>query len=143
MTTGIDTTNQDMAQRIGNPVVYNMPAGASYGTGNKTYTAADVVGGIIVHDGTGGATGTLPTAALMVAGLSMFGSGARIGDTVYCLIINGANASGTVTLAAGTGGGFDTNQGGGSRIIAFGSSKTILVRMTNVTAGSEAYVVYS
>lgn len=140
--TGIDETGRDMAERVGNPVIYNMPANASY-TGAQTYLASDLIGGIIVHDGSGGVTATLPTAALMRVGMSMFGSNARVGDTIYCLITNGANAAGTITLAAGTGGSFDANQGGGSKIIAFGTSKTVLIRMTNVTPGSEAYTIYS
>lgn len=140
--TGIDDSGKDMAQRVGNPVIYNMPANASY-TSNQTYLASDLIGGIIVHDGTGGVTATLPTAALLRVGLSAFGSPARVGDTIYCLITNGANVSGTITIAAGSGGAFDANQGGGSKVIGFGTSKTVLVRMTNVTPGSEAYVIYS
>ena|ERR1700756_4944 len=140
--TGIDDSGKDMAQRVGNPVIYNMPANASY-TLSQTYLASDLIGGTIVHDGTGGVTATLPTAALMRAALSQFGSPARVGDTIYCLITNGANASGAITLAVGSGGTFDGNQGAGSRTIAFGTSKTIQLRMTNVTPGSEAYTVIS
>jgi hypothetical protein len=79
----------------------------------------------------------------MRAALSQFGSPCNVGDTIYCLITNGANVSGAITLAAGAGGGFDANQGGGSRVIAFASSKTVQLRMTNATPGSEAYVIYS
>lgn len=137
--TGIDTAGQDMAERVGNPVIYNMPAAASY-AGSQTYTPSDILGGTIVHDGTGGVTATLPTAALLARAIP---GAARVGDTMYCLITNGANVSGAVTLALGTGGAFDANQGGGSRSIPFASSKTVQIRLTNVTPGSEAYVVYS
>lgn len=137
--TGIDTTGQDMAERVGNPVIYNMPAAASY-AGSQTYTPSDLLGGTIVHDGTGGVTATLPTAALLVRAIP---SGGRVGDTLYCLITNGANVSGAITLAVGSGGSFDANQGGGSRTIAFGNSKTVQIRITNSTPGSEAYVIYS
>jgi hypothetical protein len=140
--TGVDEAGRDMAQVIGNPVIYNMPAAASY-SGNQTYLPSDLIGGTIVHDGTGGVTATLPTAALMRAALSLYGRAPRVGDTIYCLIVNGANASGAITLAAGSGGTFDANQGGGSRTIAFGTSKTVQLRMTNVTPGSEAYILYS
>src|ERR1051326_336628 len=101
--TGIDTSGQDMAERVGNPVVYNMPAAASY-AGSQTYTTADILGGIIVHDGTGGVTATLPSAAALCAAIP---SGGRTGDTLYCLITNGANAGGAITLALGAGGSFD------------------------------------
>jgi hypothetical protein len=137
--TGIDTTQQDMAERVGNPVIYNMPAPASY-TGSQTYTAADLLGGTIVHDGSGGVTATLPTAALLVRAIP---GGGRTGDTLYCLITNGANVSGAITLAAGSGGSFDANQGGGSRVISFASSKTVQIRIGNATPGSESYVIYS
>jgi hypothetical protein len=141
-TTGIDDSGKDMGQRIGNPVIYNMPAAASY-VGAQTYLASDLIGGTIVHDGTGGVIATLPTAALLAKGMSMFGSPARVGDTIYCLVTNGANASGAITLSLGAGGAFDANQGGGSRTIPFGTSKTLQIRMTNVTPGSESYVIYS
>lgn len=139
---GTDSGGKDMVQVVGNPVIYNMPAPASY-VGAQTYLPADLIGGTIVHDGTGGITATLPTAAQMRQALSPFGYNARVGDTIYCLITNGANASGAITLAVGAGGAFDANQGGGSRTIPFGSSKSVQLRMTNVTTGSEAYVLYS
>lgn len=139
---GIDDSGKDMAQRVGNPVIYNMPAAASY-VGSVSYLASDLIGGTIVHDGTGNVTATLPTAAQVRAAMSMFGSAARVGDTIYCLITNGANASGGITLALGAGGAFDANQGGGSRAIPFGTSKTVMLRMTNVTPGAEAYTIYS
>ncbi|MGY3535413.1 hypothetical protein [Bradyrhizobium sp. USDA 4452] len=141
MTTGVDDTGRDMAQKVGNPVIYNMPPAASY-AGNQTYTPSDLLGGTIVHDGTGGVTATFPTAAALVAAIPGQG-GARVGDTLYCLITNGANVSGAITIGLGSGGSFDANQGGGSRTIPFGTSKTVQIRITNATKGSEAYTVYS
>lgn len=138
----LNSDARDQAVVVGNPMIFNMPAPKSYASGNQTYTTGDILGGIIIHDGTGGATGTLPTAAALLAALPQ-PPAPRNGDTIECLIINGANASGTVTLAAGSGGGFDTNQGGGSRVILFGTSKFVLIRFTNTTIGSEAYVIYS
>lgn len=137
--TGINSDSQDMGSKIGTPIIYNTPAPTSFASGNQTYTAANLLGQIIVHDGTGGSTATLSTAALLVSAIP----NCRVGDTVECLIINGANVSGTITLAAGTGGTFDTNQGGGSKVITFGNSKYINIRITNSIVGSEAYVIYS
>jgi hypothetical protein len=140
--TGVDDSGKDMAQKVGNPVIYNMPAAASY-SGAVTYQASDLIGGIIVHNTSGaGVNGTLPTAASMRAALSQFGAPARVGDTIYCLIVNGGS-TGSITLVAGSGGSFDTNQVAGSQVIATQTSKTALIRMTNVTPGSEAYTVYS
>jgi hypothetical protein len=138
-TNGINMEDRDRAVVVGNSVVYNIPAPASYASGNQSYQVADIVGGIIVHDGTSGSTATLPTAAALAAAIP----DCRVGSSISCLIINGANASGTITLAAGTGGSFDANQGGGSRVIQFGTSKYVTFRFSNTTPGSQAYSVYS
>lgn len=116
------------------------PAPASYSTaGAVTLTAADLLGSIIVADTNGaGRTYTLPTAALLVAAIP----GVAVGDIVRCLIVNGADAAEVLTLAAGSGGGFDANQTASSRVIGQNTSKTIAIRITNVTAASEAYVAY-
>lgn len=135
---GTDSTAQEQAVKVGNPVIYNMPAPASY-AGNATYTATDIVGGIIVHNTSAGAvTGTMPSPSLLLAQIDK----PRIGDCVECLIINGG-ASGAITLTAVAGVTFDTNQLSGSQVIATQTSKYVICRFTNVTAGSQAYVVYS
>lgn len=117
------------------------PAAASKATaGAVTLTAAEIVGGIVVADCAGaGRTYTLPTAALLVAAIP----GVAVGDIIRCLIINGSDAAETITLAEGTGGGWDTNQTSSSRVIPQNSSKLVAIRITNVTASSEAYVVYA
>ena len=137
--TGVNSDAQDQGSKIGSPIIYSTPQPASYPSGAQTYLPADLLGQIIVHDGTSGLTATLPTAAQLVGAIPS----CRVGDTVECLIINGANATGSIVLAAGTGGSFDTNQGGGSKIIAFGNSKYVNIRVTNSTKGSEAYSIYS
>lgn len=118
-----------------------LPAAATNATaGAVTLTAAEILGGIVVVDCAGaGRTYTLPTAALLVAAIP----GAQVGDVVRCLIVNGSDAAESITLAAGSGGGFDTNQTSASRIIAQNVSKVVHIRLTNVTAASEAYVVYA
>lgn len=118
-----------------------LPAAASIATaGNETYTAAQLIGGTIVRDCAGGGrTDTLPTAALLVAAIP----GAKVGDVVDTLIVNGSDAAEAITLAAGANGAFDANQTAGSRVIGQNTSKRIRVRLTNVTAAAEAYVVYA
>lgn len=107
-------------------------------TTNHTYTAAEVVSGVIVRDPNGGnKTDTLPTAALLVGGLTR----PAVGDVVKVLITNGADTAETLTLAAGSGGTFDNNQTSASRVVAQNSSKFVFIRLTNVTSGSEAYMV--
>jgi hypothetical protein len=147
--TGIDSENQNTGVAVGAlrgktasvfPISFG-PAAASYATaGNVTYTAADVVGGTIVRVCAGGArSDVLPTAALMVAGTPS----ATVGMLLSCLIINGSDAAETITIGAGTGGAFDTNQTAASRVIPQNSQKEVRIRLTNVTSGAEAYVVYA
>ncbi len=117
-----------------------LPAAASSNTaGPVTLTAAQILGGIVVADPNGaGRTYTLPTAALLVAAIP----GAKVGDIIRCLIINGADAAEVLTIGAGSGGSFDANQTAASQVIGQNSSKTVTIRLTNVTLSSEGYVVY-
>jgi len=108
--------------------------------GAGTITAAMILSKIYVRDCAGaGRTDTLSTAALLVAAVP----GAKVGDVLELQVINGSDAAESITLAAGTGGDFDANQTAGSRIVAQNTSKRVLIRLTNVTAASEAYVVYA
>lgn len=107
--------------------------------GNVTYTAAGVLGGIIVRDPNGASrTDVWPTAALLVASAPWL----QIGDVIETLLVNGADANETITLTAGTGGGYDAAQIAASRLLAQNSSKIVHTRMTGVATGSEAYVMY-
>lgn len=102
---------------------------------NKTITAAQILGGLILRDPNGGArTDTLPTAALLVAAIS----GAKIGDAFEFTYRNTADAAETITIAAGTGG-----TASGTMTIAQNNTKRFLVVLTGVVSGSEAYTVYS
>jgi hypothetical protein len=105
--------------------------------GAATYTAANVLGGLILRDPAGaGRTDVLPTAALLVAALPDL----RIGDVLSVLVINNADAAETITISAGTGG--TVTQIAGSRIIPQNTSRMVYIRFTGVATGSEAYVVY-
>jgi hypothetical protein len=100
-----------------------------------TLTAAQILGGLILEDPNGGAaTATLPTAALLLAAIP----GAVVGTSFEFTIRNTADAAETITVAGGTGGTIS-----GTATIAQNNSKRFLVRLTNVTAASEAYTVYS
>lgn len=121
-------------------IVYQGGAPISDATaGNRTWTAAEILTGIIVRATTGASrSDTLPTAALLVAGLP----GAQVGDTIEFMLVNGASAAETITINAGAGGAFDANQPAGTRVLAQNVTKLINIRLTNVTPASEAYVVY-
>lgn len=105
----------------------------------STLLAEQLLTGIITQAPSAANTSTFDTAANIVAGVNKVTSGAVVGDMVTVLLINGSGTN-TITLAAGTGGGFDTNQA--TRVIAVNTSRYCWIRLTNVTPGSEAYVVY-
>jgi len=104
----------------------------------QTLTAERLLTGIITISTSTGLTATFDTAANIVAGVNLVTAGAVVGDYITTLICSGGAS--TVTLAAGSGGSFDTAQA--SRTITTGTSKYVWVRLTNVTPGSEAYVIY-
>jgi hypothetical protein len=116
-------------------------AAASIATaGAVTLTIAQLLTGRIIRDCAGaGRTDTFPTAAAIVAGIA----GAAVGDTFDCIITNGSDAAETITLAAGAGGTFDTNQTAASRVIPQNMQKTVSIRLTNVGGGTEAYAIYA
>jgi hypothetical protein len=138
---GANTDSQNQAILVGSPQVYNVNAPASI-AGNQTYLSADILNGTIIHGNAGAVTGTLPTAALLVAALKgILGLQLLVGAMVECLIVNGG--TNILTIAAGAGGTFDGNQGGASQIVGVGSSKYVQLRFTNITPGAEAYSICS
>lgn len=105
--------------------------------GAATYTAAQVLGGIICRDPAGaGRTDVLPTAALLIGAMRA----PQIGDTIQCTIINDADAAEAITIEAGSGGAF-AGQPAASKVIAQNASGRLLIRVTGV-GSSAAYVVY-
>ena len=103
--------------------------------GAKTYSAANLIGGMILRDPAGGARSDVtPTAALIVAGLT----GAIVGSSFEFTIRNAADADEAITLTAGTGVTLS-----GTMTIAQNNSKRFLAVCTNVTADSEAVTIYS
>lgn len=120
--------------------VFSQPAPTSINTaGNVTYTAAQLLTGIILRDANGGArTDVFPTAALLVAGM---GAAAAVNASFEVLIVNTSGAANTVQITMGSGG----TSGGGAVLatIAQSTSRLFTIRLTNVTAGAEAYTVYA
>jgi len=108
--------------------------------GAGTISAAHVMSGIYVRDCAGaGRTDTFDTGAAIVAAVP----NAAVGDVLRLLIVNGSDAAETITLGVPASGGFDTNQTATARVIPQFHSKLVHIRLTNVTAGAEAYVVYA
>jgi hypothetical protein len=98
---------------------------------NVTYTAAQILGGLILRDPNGGArTDVLPTAALLAAELG----GAKAGDSFEFTLRNTADANETITVGAGVGGTVS-----GTATVAQNNTKRFLVVFTS----SSAYTIYS
>lgn len=109
--------------------------------GAATYTAQQVLSGLILRDPAGaGRSDVMPTAALLLAEIeARLGGDAPIGLCFEFVIRNDADAAETITLTPGTGG---SVTGGGTMTIAQNNSKRFRVRVTGV-GGSAAYLVYS
>lgn len=107
----------------------------------STIDAGQLLTGIVIQQPSAANTSTLAAANTLVAGINAIGAGAQIGDVIQCYMGNGSGTN-AITVQAGSGGGFDTNQPAGARTIPVNSSRWILIRLTNVVSGTEAYVVY-
>lgn len=103
--------------------------------GAKTYSAAELIGGLILRDPNGGARNDVtPTAAQIVAGFA----GGIAGSSFEFTIRNTADANETITITAGAGVTLS-----GTMTIAQNNSKRFLCRLDNVDSGTEAVTIYS
>ena len=103
--------------------------------GVRTYTAAELIGGLILRDPSGANRSDVsPTAAAIVAGFA----GGIVGSSFEFTIRNDANAAETITLTAGAGVTLS-----GTMTIAQNNSKRFLCRLDNVGSGTEAVTIYS
>jgi hypothetical protein len=103
--------------------------------GAKTYSAANLVGGLILRDPNGAnRSDVTPTAAQIVAGVA----GAIVGSSFEVEMRNTADAAETITITAGAGVTLS-----GTMTIAQNNGKRFLVVLDNVTAGAEAVTIYS
>ncbi len=105
-----------------------------------TVTTADVLGGIINHSANT-STLTLPAAAALVAAIPK----CKVGLTLPLLICN--TGAGTVTVAAAAASVVAPIDAGGALVGAAATIATTVhtlywIRITNVTAGSQAYIAY-
>ena len=92
---------------------------------NATPTIAQILGGIVIHTSvTGAGTVTVPTGALMSAGVS----GVAVGSTIKWLYYNDGNQTATITAANA-----HTLVGGTAAVT---TGKYILATSTNVSAGT-------
>lgn len=113
--------------------------------GNLTILAETLLRGILVRDGgAANRTDVFPTAALLVAALAVKYGAAQVGMMIDFLLVNDTATANTVavTLGAGMTSGL-TNGTQVSAAIAQNASRRYTIKITNVTAASEAAVVYA
>jgi hypothetical protein len=131
-TVGIDSQARDQVHKASKHI-QRTDAASVVTAGAGTYTAAQVLGGIIVRDPTGGArTDTFPTAALLIAAMKE----EEVGDTLLCHIINNADQDEAITIAAGDGG--TLVNVAGNDTIPQNAARTAIVRIT----GAASYDLY-
>jgi len=133
---GYDTTTPSVLTKFPAPA-------AAIGTGAQSITIAQMLTGILEEDVAGAATWTLPTAALLVAGVT----DVAIGDTLDFAVINtDGTADIAITVAAGTDGSLVGNaevESADTTADAISSGSAMFrIRFTGVASGSEAYVAY-
>jgi len=143
--TGTNEDSQDSAFKVGNPEIFNIPAPASLSGAANTLTATQVINGVVSEANGGSATTlTLPSARITATGLApalrQFSSRGIIpGDSIYLYIIN--NGAGVMTIANNADGSITFDPGSPATVPA-NSSRTLLIRFTNGTPGSEAAVLF-
>ena len=119
----------------GTGVATNFTAGQT----GVTITAVMLGGGIIVQTPNAAVTWTLDTATNIINYMNLNSAGVQIGDILVCDVINASTTTAnTITISNGSGGGFDTGQT--SLVMNGGTSRTLFIRITNVT--TPAYVCY-
>ena len=125
---GIITTNKDMVI-VDDELASKRTQTAV--TDTATITAAQVLTGILDGTPTAAATYTLPTAALLVAGIA----NCKVGSSFLLIVNNKSAGAFTITVAAGSGG-----TGDGTLTVAQNVIRAFLILITNVT--TPAYFVY-
>lgn len=103
---------------------------------NQTYSTAVLLGGMIDRTITAGRTDTLPTAAALVEACQ----GVMVGHSFDFYVRNKAGSAVSVTVAVGAGGTIDT---GSTVTVAQNNTRTFRIVFTNVSQGTEAYVLHS
>jgi hypothetical protein len=107
--------------------------------GNATYTAADLVGGLILRDPAGANRSDVsPTAAQLLTQFKNVYGAAAVGSNFVFEIANTADAAESVTLTGGT----NVTLWPATQTIAQNTNGRFRCVFTNVTGSSEACTIY-
>lgn len=129
----LDNSKNILGSTAAAPLVLT-PAPTSVATGSSVLSVAAVKSGLVSQTPEANSTLTLPTAEALLAAYPS----AVVGASLKVGVINLAAATFNTTIAADSG---STMVGSG--IVAPLGSKQFTIRFTDVTTGSEAYVVYA
>jgi hypothetical protein len=117
-------------------ITQRMDAAVITTNSDVTYTAAQILGGIIDRDCNGSArSDVLPTAALLVQAMRE----EKVGDVVECLIVNNSDAAEAITIVAGDGG--TVKNVAAARTVPQNTSRMIYIVITAIGA-APTYDVY-
>lgn len=120
------------AQQYGTMWMNGTGVATSFASGNQTYTAAQLGGGIIIHNtGTTATTGTTDTAANILAYMNVNSAGVNVGDILQVAMLSNTGTTGTLTISGGTGITLDAN--GSGAVPVNGGSKQMLFRCTSTS----------
>ncbi len=133
ITSFLPTTTYTTTTAPLNPVA-GSTAIVTTGTTPVTLTTANVLAGLLRVDCQDAGTAKWPTAANLAAAIQ----GVRVGTSVWLTILNVGDT--TLTVAINTGGTLAT---GATATQATVTGKSWCAIFTNITAGSEAYTLYS
>jgi hypothetical protein len=133
----IKSTNNGLQTKASADVIYASPSGfhlvsTPTDAATVTWTARQVMGGMILQGSTAAVAATLPTAASLVS----YMNGASVYSSIQFFVRNtGAN---TITVTASTG----VNLSGDDELLA-GDTGHYLIVFSDVTPGSETAICYT
>ena len=144
ITIGSSTTTTKLITRFGTGgLIKSQPSPVSLSDASQTVTIANLLTGLLTMTPTTNRTVTLPTAANVVGGIS----GVEVGDCIDFATTNQSSVDNIITIAMGTSGTsvgnmdvYSTSDTGGNYFTS--AAGMFRLRLTNVTASSEAYTVY-
>jgi hypothetical protein len=107
-------------------------------SGSPGITAAQFLGRIIEYTGSTSITSPIDTAANFITALSAAGASPFIGETMNCKLVNAG--TGAITLAASSDSSITLV---GPTSVASGAAAELVLRLSNVTTGTAAGVMFT
>lgn len=121
--------------RNSGPVIEETRVNVIDTAGDESYSAAQILGGLILRDPNGaGRSDSVPSAADLVDAIN----NCRGGDSFTFAVRNTADAAETITVSTSTGATLD-----GTMTVAQNETRLFVAVIDDASEGNEAYTVYS